>query len=175
MFGPALMINPVTEYRARSRKVYLPVAYGWYDLRTGRHSKGGAVVDADAPFDYMPVFVREGSIIPFGPEILYTSEKPADPVTLYIYRGADASFMLYEDEGDNMNYVNGAYSLIPLTWNDEEQILTIGTRTGEFQEMLRDRIFNVISVSSDKPVKLDFERAPEKTIQYSGDEVTVKL
>jgi len=175
MFGPALMINPVTEYRARSRKVYLPAAYGWYDLRTGKHSEGGMVTEADAPYDYMPVFVREGSVIPFGPALQYASEKPADPVTLYIYRGADATFVLYEDEGDNTNYVNGAWSLIPLNWNEEEQTLTIGARTGEFDGMLRNRTFNVISVSPEKPVKLDFDRTPDKTVQYSGDEVIVKL
>ena len=175
MFGPALMINPVTEYRARSRKVYLPVAYGWYDLRTGKHFEGGTVTEADAPYDYMPVFVREGSVIPFGPALLYTAEKPADPVTLYVYRGADASFVLYEDEGDNTNYVKGAWSLIPLNWDEEEQTLTIGARTGEFEGMLRDRTFNVISVSPDKPVKLDFDRTPDMTVRYSGDEITVKL
>ena len=175
MFGPSLMINPVTEYRARSRKVYLPVAYGWYDLRTGKHFAGGMVTEADAPYDYMPVFVREGSVIPFGPALQYTSEKPADPITLYVYRGADASFVLYEDEGDNTNYASGAWSLIPLNWDEEEQTLTIGTRTGEFEGMLRDRTFNVISVSPDKPVKLDFDRTPDKTVRYSGDEITVKL
>ena len=175
MFGPSLMINPVTEYKARSRKVYLPVKYGWYDLRSGKHFAGGTVTEADAPYESIPVFVREGSIIPFGPALQYTSEKPADPVTLYVYRGADASFVLYEDEGDNYNYVNGAYSLIPLAWDDEEQTLTIGARTGEFEGMLLDRTFSVISVSPEKPVKLDFENAPEKTVQYSGDEVIVKL
>ena len=175
MFGPSLMINPVTEYKARSREVYLPVKYGWYDMRSGRHFDGGTNTEADAPYESIPVFVREGSIIPFGPALQYTSEKPADPITLYVYQGADVKFVLYEDEGDNYNYVNGAYSLIPLTWDEEEQTLTIGARTGEFTGMLHDRTFNVISVTPDKPVKLDFERAPEKTVQYSGEEVVVKL
>ena len=103
MFGPSLMVNPVTEYKARSRKVYLPSAYGWYDVRTGRHYAGGTVVEADAPYEWMPLFAREGSLIPTGPDIQYTGEKEADPLTLWVYAGADGAFELYEDEGDNYN------------------------------------------------------------------------
>ncbi|MCA1741240.1 MAG: DUF5110 domain-containing protein, partial [Bacteroidales bacterium] len=175
MFGPSLMVNPVTVYKARSRKVYLPAAYGWYDMRSGRYFKGGEVIEADAPYDYMPVFVREGSVIPFGPELQYTSEKPADPLTLYVYAGTDGSFVLYEDEGDNNNYESGAYTLIPFTYNDEDNTLTVGARTGEFAGMLKNRTFGVVSVSGEKAVKLDFERAPDVTINYTGEEITVKL
>lgn len=175
MFGPALMVNPVTEYRARSRKVYLPAASDWYDLRSGKHYTGGSVTEADAPYEYMPVFVREGSIIPFGPEMQHTSDKPADPITLYVYAGADGSFVLYEDEGNNYNYENGGYSLITFTYSAGDHSLTAGARTGEFSGMLQSRTFNVVTVSENKAVKLDFDRAPDLTIQYNGEEVTVKL
>ncbi|MDX9904548.1 MAG: glycoside hydrolase family 31 protein [Bacteroidales bacterium] len=175
MFGSALMVNPVTEYRARSRNVYLPAAYGWYDLRTGRHFDGGSMTEADAPYDYMPVFVREGSIIPFGPEIQHTSEKPADPLTIWVYTGADGSFTLYEDEGDNYNYADGAYSLIPFSYSETDGALTIGARSGGFEGMLQNRTFNVVAVSGKKPVKLEFERAPDTTVNYSGQEITVSL
>lgn len=175
MFGPALMVNPVTEYKARSRKVYLPAASDWYDLRSGKHYSGGSVTEADAPYEYMPVFVREGSIIPFGPEMQHTSGKPADPITLYVYTGADGSFVLYEDEGNNYNYENGAYSLITFTYNAGDHSLTAGARTGEFSGMLQSRTFNVVTVSANKAVQLDFDRAPDLTIQYNGEEITVKL
>ncbi len=175
MFGPSLMVNPVTEYKARSRKVYLPAAYGWYDMRSGRYYEGGEVTEADAPYDYMPVFVREGSVIPFGPEIQYTSEKPADPLTLYVYAGSDGSFVLYEDEGDNYNYESGAYTLIPFTYSEADNTLTAGARTGEFAGMLQNRTFRVIKVSGEKAVKLDFNRVPDVTINYTGEEITVKL
>lgn len=175
MFGPSLMVNPVTEYKARSRMVYLPAAYGWYDLRSGRHYNGGAVGEAAAPYDYMPVFVREGSLVPFGPEIQYTSEKPADPLTLFIYTGADGSFVLYEDEGDNYNYEQGAYTLIPFTWIEAERILTIGAREGEFSGMLQTRTINVVKVSKERAVRLDFNMAPDTTIRYDGEEITVQL
>jgi alpha-D-xyloside xylohydrolase len=175
MFGPSLMVNPVTEYRARSRKVYLPAAYGWYDMRSGRYFSGGEVVDADAPYDYMPVFVREGSVIPLGPDLQYTSEKPADPITLWVYTGSDASFVLYEDEGDNYNYESGAYTLIPFTYSEASGTLTVGARTGEFEGMMQNRTFNVVKVSRERPVKLDFDRAPDLTINYTGEEISVQL
>ena len=175
MFGPSLMINPVTEYKARSRSVYLPAAYGWYDMRTGKYFTGGAVTEAEAPYEYMPVFVREGSVIPFGPAIQYTTEKQADPLTVWVYTGADGSFTLYEDEGDNYNYEEGAYSLIPIAWNEAGRTLTIGARTGEYQGMLTERTVNVVVVSKGKPVKLDFGRTPDKTVTYTGDEIKLQF
>jgi alpha-D-xyloside xylohydrolase len=123
----------------------------------------------------MPVFVREGSVIPFGPELQYSTEKQADPLTIWVYTGADGSFMLYEDEGDNYNYEEGAYSLIPLTWSETDRALTIGARTGEYQGMLTERTLNVVIVSRDKPVKLDFGRTPEKTVIYTGEEIKLQF
>ncbi len=175
MFGPALMVNPVTEYKARKREVYLPASTGWYEVFTGRHYKGGQTITAEAPYSSMPLYAREGSIIPFGPEIQYTSEKAADPLTLFIYAGADGTFTLYEDEGVNNNYLDGSYSLIPFTWNDADHTLKIGERQGEFPGMLRDRTINLMMVSEDKAVKLDPDATPGKIIQYDGSEVSVKL
>lgn len=175
MFGPSLMVNPVTEYKVRSRKVYLPSAYGWYDVRTGRHYAGGTVIEADAPYEWMPLFAREGSLIPTGPDIQYTGEKEADPLTLWVYAGADGAFELYEDEGDNYNYEDGAYTLIPLTWNEAERTLTIGKREGEYRGMLHERTINVIMVSENRAVKLDFGRPPDKSVKYSGEEIKVRF
>jgi alpha-D-xyloside xylohydrolase len=95
MFGPALLINPVTEYKTRARQVYLPAGTGWYDLRSGRHFNGGHSIKADAPYTDIPIYVKEGSIIACGPDIKYTTEKPADPIRLFIYAGRDGSFTLY--------------------------------------------------------------------------------
>jgi alpha-D-xyloside xylohydrolase len=165
----------VTEYKARSRSVYLPAAYGWYDMRTGKYFAGGAVTEAEAPYEYMPVFVREGSVIPFGPALQHTTEKQADPLTLWVYTGADGSFTLYEDEGDNYNYEEGAYSLIPITWNEAGRTVTIGARTGEYQGMLTERTVNVVVVSKGKPLKLDFGRTPDKTVTYTGEEIKLQF
>ena len=114
-------------------KLYLPKCAGWYDLYSGKYYAGGQKIIADAPYERMPVFVKAGSIIPFGPELQYTSEKPADTITLYVYTGADASFNLYEDEGTNYNYEKGAFSVIPIKYN--EAIKTLRLEIGKAHSM----------------------------------------
>lgn len=174
MFGPALLVNPVYTYKARSRKVYLPASCGWYDLYTGKYFEGGQTIDAEAPLDKIPVFVREGSIIPAGPEIQYTSHKPADPVTVYVYTGRDASFMLYEDEGVNYNYEQGQYSMIPLSYDEASQTLTIGSRQGAYKGMLQERRFEIVWVNNDQPVGMGLTARPAQAISYSGKALSVK-
>ncbi|MDP4189071.1 MAG: glycoside hydrolase family 31 protein, partial [Bacteroidota bacterium] len=132
MFGTGLLICPVYNYKARKRAVYLPSPGNWYELYSGKYFKGGQNIQADAPYSHIPVFVKEGSIIPFGPEIQYSTEKPADPVTLYVYTGHDASFSFYEDENLNYNYEKGKYSIIPISYNEKAKTLRIGKRQGLF-------------------------------------------
>ncbi|HRU93599.1 MAG TPA: glycoside hydrolase family 31 protein, partial [Candidatus Marinimicrobia bacterium] len=175
MFGPALLINPVTEYKARTRSVYLPAGTGWYDLKTGKYFTGGRTIIAEAPYSDIPIFVKEGSIIPYGPEIQYSAEKPADPIILYVYTGRDAEFELYEDEGVNYNYENGQFAIIPLIYSEKTQNLTIGKRQGEFPGMLRERTFQIIRVSPDKMTGLDFTLEPDKMVKYDGKELTIKI
>jgi alpha-D-xyloside xylohydrolase len=174
MFGPAFMVCPVHAYKARERKVYLPAGKGWYDFYTGKHMNGGQEISAPAPYERMPLFVKEGSIVPVGPEIEYTSQKTADPVTLYIYTGADASFMLYEDDGISYDYEKGDFTTIPMSYQDSTGILIIGERKGEFPGVLENRTFHVIWISKDKPVGYVPEGRPSSTIKYSGEETTVK-
>jgi len=175
MFGPALLINPVTTYKARSRLVYLPKAAGWYDFWTGVAFSGGRTIDAAAPYESLPVFVKAGSIIPFGPELQYTAEKPADPITLYVYAGADGAFALYEDEGLNYNYEKGAFTRIPIQWNDSTRILTIGKREGSFPGMLSERTFEIVLVSKGKPAGFSFTPKADRSLRYGGDLVRVRL
>jgi alpha-D-xyloside xylohydrolase len=89
-------------------------------------------------------------VIPTGPEIQYASEKKGDQLTLWIYTGADGSFTLYEDEGDNNNYEDGAYSLIPFTWNEAERTLTIGAGKGSYQGMPAERTISIVMVSKER-------------------------
>lgn len=175
LFGPALLINPVTEYKTRSRQVYLPAGTGWYDLKSGQYFKGGKTVQADAPYTDIPIFVKEGSIIPFGPEIQYTTEKDADPLTLYVYTGKDANFELYEDENVNYNYEKGKFSIIPFNYNEETHILTISERQGEFNGMLEERTINIVWVSKDKKVGLDFDIEPNVIVKYNGSKQSIKM
>lgn len=173
LFGPSLLINPVYTYGAKERSIYLPAGQGWYNLYTGQYESGGRRINAPAAYDTMPLFVREGSIIPFGPALQYTAEKKADTITLYVYTGKDARFSLYEDEDINYNYEKGAFSTIPMQYNEATKQLTIGARSGSFPGMLLNRTFRIVWIRKDKPKKLDFLAAPDKTIIYTGKAVTI--
>jgi len=174
MFGPALLINPVTEYKVRARQVYLPAGTGWYELSSGRYFKGGQTIKADAPYSDMPIFVKEGSIIPFGPAIQYATEKPANPIRLFVYTGADGDFTLYEDENVNYNYERGAYSTISLNYNEYSQALTIGARKGEFPGMLKKRTFEIVWVDKAEPRGLDLDGPAAQSVRYEGSKLVVK-
>ena len=174
LFGPSLMVCPVTEYMARSRQVYLPESAGWYDVYTGEYLKGGQTIDAAAPYERMPMYARAGSILLNGPEIEYTDEKPADPITIMVFAGADASFDLYEDEGTNYDYEQGLFTTIPITWDDAARELTIGDRKGSFDEMLESRTFRVIVVDNGNPGTIDNLSSYEE-VKYSGSSQTLAL
>ncbi|RYG52943.1 MAG: DUF5110 domain-containing protein [Chitinophagaceae bacterium] len=174
MFGPSLLINPVYTYKATSKQVYLPAGQGWYDLYTGKYFQGAQTISADAPYERMPVFVKEGAIIPTGPELEYTAQKPADPLIVYVYAGKDGRFELYEDEGLNYNYENGDFSKISFIYNDAARTLTIGERQGSFKGMLSKRTIHVQLVSKEDPKAMDF-RLTGKKINYTGKTLSVKL
>ena len=127
----------------------------------------------DAPYERMPVFVKEGSIVPFGPEIQYTGEKQADVITLYVYTGKDAEFTLYEDEGINYNYEKGAFSTIQFKYDEQAGKLIIGDATGSFDGMLKSRTFKIVWVSKEKPVFYDLTKKADATITYDGKMVEV--
>ncbi len=176
MFGPAFLVAPVTTYQSRTRSVYLPnTPGGWYLFWTGMHAAGGATVSAAAPYDAMPVHVRAGSIIPLGPDLQYTGEKPPDPITLWVYGGADGTFTLYEDQGTTNDYESSAFSEIPLRWNDAKRTLEIGQRQGSFAGMLASRTFQVIRIDTKNPAGFPSTHQPDKTIAYSGASVKITL
>ena len=172
MFGPAFLVNPVTDPSAATRQLYLPDAR-WYDFWTGSTVVGGHTINAIAPLDRLPLYVRAGSILPLGPDEEWSTEKPADPIELRIYRGADGAFNLYEDENDNYNYEKGAYATIPLQWDDAGHTLTIGDRKGQFPGMLESRSFRVVFVSENHGVGVNPADEADKVVQYLGKQVTV--
>jgi alpha-D-xyloside xylohydrolase len=175
MFGPSLLINPVYTYQARQRNVYLPAGSGWYDLYSGRYERGGRTITAAAPYERMPIFVREGSILPFGPALQYTAEKKADTIVLQVYQGADGSFTLYEDEGLNYNYEKGMFSNIGFTYSEKDQTLTVAKREGQFPGMMKDRVFIVKYIRKNGNQKLDLELLKGTVIRYDGSMKVVKL
>jgi alpha-D-xyloside xylohydrolase len=175
MFGFALMICPVYNYKERQRDVYFPNNGGWYNLYSGEYIAGGQKISVAAPYERMPVFVKEGSIIPVGPEIEYTGEKKDSPIDLYVYTGKDASFELYEDEGSNYNYENGKFSKIKITYSEENKKLTIHAREGEYDGMMKDRVFRVIVVTRNQPVEILAEIEDAETVNYVGQQVDIQL
>jgi alpha-D-xyloside xylohydrolase len=175
MFGPAFLVAPITKYQARNRDVYLPAGATWYNFWTGKARAGGQSVNTPAPYDEIPLYVRAGSLIPYGPAEQYVGEKPAATVTLYVYGGADGKFTLYEDDGLTFDYEKGAFSQIPIVWNNAAKTLTLGKRTGTFDGMLANRTFNVVYVSADKPAGYAAGVKPDATVPYDGGSVTVTL
>ena len=150
MFGPAFMPCPVYEYKARSRSIYFPMGI-WYDFYTGKPMVGGKRFTMDAPYERMPLYVKGGSIVPIGPEMEWSAEKPADDILLAVYAGEDASFTLYEDDGLTYAYEKGAYSTIPIVWDDASRTLTVGERCGSFPGMSEVRRFRVVLCERSKP------------------------
>ncbi|WP_207514474.1 TIM-barrel domain-containing protein [Longitalea luteola] len=175
MFGSSLLVNPVYEYRQTKRSLYLPTCSGWYDLYSGKWYAGGQRITVEAPYERMPVFVKAGAIIPFGPELQYTTEKPAGTITLNVYAGADASFDLYEDEGANYNYEKGAFSIIPIKYNETSKTITIGDRKGSFDGMLPKRTFRINMITPGRSMPLDLDAAPGKEVLYEGKKLNIKL
>jgi alpha-D-xyloside xylohydrolase len=189
MLGPALMACPVGYYKARNRSVYFPAQCGWYDLYSGEMIIDAANVQCsmvngqsasrrlvvDAPYEQIPVFVREGAIIPFGPEMEWSDEKPAELINLYIYAGKDGQFQLYEDEGTNYNYEKGKYATIDITYDDATRTVSFSARKGQFNGMLKNRRFNVILVTGVAPKPLNLDNPEGKMVQYAGKAISVKL
>jgi alpha-D-xyloside xylohydrolase len=173
MFGPAFLVSPVYQYKARTREVYLPAGTSWYDFETFKQFNGGQVVNTNAPLERVPLFVKAGSIIPVGPEIQYTGEKKADTLTLYIFPGQNASFTLYEDENANYNYEQGKFSSIEIRYDEATAAVTIGERQGNFPGMSQKRIFEIVWVKDHPGGGLNAR--PQRVVEYSGAELRMNL
>jgi len=171
MFGPAFLVNPVTEPGVNRRRIYLPKGT-WYGFWTGWDIDGGRFIDVAAPLEHIPLFVRAGSIVPLGPKMEWSTEKPADHIELRVYPGADGDFTLYEDENDNYNYEKGAHATIPMHWDDAAKKLTIGSRVGTFPGMLEERTFHVVFVHDNHGGGME-PVAGDQDVKYSGQLVTV--
>jgi len=180
MLGPAFLVNPVTTQfysggstAAKTRSVYLPGSTIWYNFWTGERLAGGQTIDAQAPIETMPLFVKAGSIVPMGPFLQYATEKPADTLELRIYRGADGQFTLYEDENDTYQYENGQHSIIPFTYHDSSRQLIVGARQGAFPSMLQERVFNVVWVDTGNGIGIQSPAKFDTVIRYNGKAMTV--
>ena len=175
MFGKNFLVAPIVEDGVIGRNVYLPQGDRWIDFWSGYTFEGGEQPFKAAPMDIIPLYVRAGSILPWGPEVQYSSEKNWDNLELRIYPGADGKFTLYEDELDNYNYEQGQYTEIPITWNEATKTLTFGARRGSFDGMLSERTFNVIVVTPEKGVGDAHSTQFDAIITYNGEETSIVL
>ena len=190
LFGQQLLVAPVMKSmyvtktngtenidftQVKNREVYLPAGSDWFDFWTGEKIQGGTTVQKAAAIDIIPLFVKAGSILPFGPKVQYTSEKKWDQLEIRIYPGANGEFVLYEDEGDNYNYEKGIFSTIHFQWNDQKKTLTISDRNGNFPGMLKTRKFNIVVVTQNSGIGAIPAVRYQKSISYSGKKVTWQL
>ncbi len=164
LFGKAFLVAPVYKNLARSRSVYLPAGSAWYDFHTGAKIDGGVKVSAAAPLARMPLYVRAGSIVPVGPDVQYAAEKPAAPLTLLVFTGADGSFDYYEDDGVSYGYERGEFARIPLKYDAARGTLTIGVRAGSYQGMPEKRTFKVRWIKDGAKAPADLDAAADATV-----------
>lgn len=150
--------------KPKSTQVYLPAGTLWYDFWTNEKHEGGREITKETTLDILPLYVKAGSILPFGPQVQYATEKPWEHLELKVYTGANGSFVLYEDEFDNYNYEKGAYTEIPVTWKDASRKLVIGARKGAYEGMLKNRRFTVT-----------LQDGTQKTVNYNGKPLTLKF
>lgn len=195
MFGKSLLVKPVTDplytYLDADKKghaiypdvakaaapvnVYLPEGSKWYDFWSNELLDGGKDVQFIAPIDRMPVYVKAGSIVPFGPAVQYTTQKPWDALEVRVYPGADGEFVLYEDDGESYDYEKGKFAEIPFSWDNASGTLTIGERRGEYPGMLANRTFNIKVVKPGDAAGDTAVTSFTKTVNYDGKSQTVKL
>lgn len=173
MFGPAILVSPVTA-PVTSRSLYLPGGKDWYNFWTGKREGTAKQITAAAPVDIMPLYVRAGSILPMGPVVEYAQQKSDSPLEIRIYRGANGTFTLYEDEGDNYNYEKGAYTTIPFIWDERSQTLTIGDRRGAFDSMQARQVFDIVFVREGHGAGEDVTENVDQRVEYKGETVTIR-
>lgn len=172
MHGPAFLVSPVTSPGAKSRRVYLPGDGGWINFWTGKAEKSGQEIDASAPLDTIPLFVRAGSIVPLGPDLQYAMESASDPIELRVYQGANGAFTLYDDEGDSYDYEKGQSATIPVSWDQKTKTLNFGKRIGSYPGMPQKRTFNVVWVSEGHGVG-DSAKSIDAAVEYTGEPISI--
>ena len=172
MFGKAMLVAPVTAPDITTWNVYLPTSTTWFDFWTGKKYNGGQTIEAAAPQDKIPVFIRAGAIIPMGKMIQYTAQKPMDTLEVRVYKGASGGFSLYEDEGDNYNYEKGKYTVIPFKWEEKTRLLTIGARQGSYTGYQGKRVFNIVFAGEGTGTGVS-ESTIKKSVVYNGTKIVI--
>lgn len=174
LWGKNILVSPITEPQVESWSVYLPEGNDWWNFENNERYKGGQNIKIPVEINTIPLFVKAGSIIPIGPDVQFTGEKPWDNLEILIYPGADGTFTLYEDEFDNYNYEDGIFSLITFKWDDANRTLTLEEREGEYPGMLKSRKFN-IKLIDNYGTENSIDKSKVKTLKYSGERQILKF
>ena len=174
MFGRSILVTPITDKGVKTQPVYLPAGSKWIDFWTGDNFEGGTTVDKASPIDILPLYIKAGSIIPWGPKVQFAEEKKWDNLEVRIYPGADADFTLYEDEGNSYNYEKGQFSEVHFHWDDGDKLLSISDRKGNFPGMLKKRKFNFVWVDKENGIGTGSSKV-DKSIVYKGKRIIVKM
>lgn len=167
MFGPSMLVNPITHPGVTTQNVYLPREPSWINFWTGQRATGGAKIAVAAPLETIPVFVKAGSIVTLGPREQFASEK-SDPIELRIYTGADADTTLYEDNGRDNSYEHGAYAQTAIHWNESKKTLTVDARRGRFANMAESHTFQIVWVRPGHGTGVDPEPHPDVNVVFRG-------
>jgi len=186
LFGKLILVCPVTNSMyskdtkedfstIKSKELYLPKGADWYDFWTGEKQSGGQKITKETPLDIIPIYIKAGSILPFGPKVQYATEKKWDNLEIRIYPGANGEFTLYEDENDNYNYEKGAFSTIKFTWNDAKKVLRIDDCKGTFTSMLAQRKFNLVLIAKNKGTGVNTVETFDKVVVYERKKSVVKF
>jgi len=175
LFGKSILVSPVTKPGIQKQKVYLPSGSSWIDFWSGDQLKGGVWVEKKAPLDIVPLYVKAGTILPWGPDVQYATEKRWENLRIRVYPGSDADFVLYEDENDNYDYEKGAYSEIHFHWNDQAKTLRIDNRKGNFPGMLYKRDFDIVLVDKNNCSGPDLSSIVTRKVEYVGKAINIKL
>jgi len=130
-------------------------------------------MSVETPLDMIPLYIRAGTILAMGPEVQYADEQIAAPVEIRVYRGANGSYSLYQDQGDNYDYEKGSFTKIPISWNDAQRKLTFGARVGTYSGLPGKQIFHIVWVSADHGAGESPVTSPDQTVSYDGHEISV--
>ena len=174
LWGRNILVSPVTMPSVESWSIYWPEGSDWWNFNDNTLYPGGQTIELPVELNTIPLFVKSGTILPLGPDVQYSNEKPWDNLDIIIYPGADGSFTLYEDEFDNYNYEKGLYSTIVFKWNDKDQILTIEDREGSYPGMLNTRKFNIKIINSVEKNGKSYS-IKEKSIKFSGKQKKIQF
>ncbi len=172
MFGPAFLVSPVSEAGATSREVYLPKAAAWYDFWTGKRLAGSATLQAPAPLDRIPLYVRAGSIVPLGPVVM-DADAQVEELEVRVYPGADGDFDWYSDAGDTYDYEKGERRVVSMHWNDSARTLELEEAQGSYPQMPERVHIRLVVVSEGHGAGAEVSTAGNGEVVYEGKSLRI--